>query len=162
VKFFFQEGNLLKKINHTLIALIPKVDNPIVTAQFRPISWCNTVYEIIAKIMVNRLRPILGKIINAAQSAFVPYRSIHDNILLAHDVINKFNNMKGKKSWVALKLDMEKAYDRVEWEFLFESLKILGFHQTWITRIQQCVTIVSYSVIVNDEVSRFFVPTRGL
>jgi len=63
---------------------------------------------------------------------------------------------------VALKLDIEKAYDRVEWNFLFECLKKLGYHQRWSTWIQQCVTTVSYSVIMNDEVSGLFTPSRGL
>ena len=111
VRSFFLEGKLLKQINHTLMALIPKVDNPLVTVQFRPISLCNTVYKIIAKILVNRMRPLLEKVIDLVQSSFIPHRSIHDNILLAHEVITKFNSMKGKKSQIALKLDMEKACD---------------------------------------------------
>jgi len=76
--------------------------------------------------------------------------------------MNKFKNMKGKKVWVALKLDMKKAYDRVEWAFLFEALKQLGFHKKWINWIKECITTVSYSVIVNDEVCGFFKPTRGI
>jgi len=162
VRSFFLEGKLLKQINHTLMALIPKVDNPLVTVQFRPISLCNTVYKIIAKILVNRMRPLLEKVIDIVQSAFIPHRSIHDNILLAHEVITKFNSMKGKKSWVALKLDMENTYGRVEWNILFESLAKLGFHQRRTMWIQQCVTTVSYSAIVNDEVSGIFTPARGL
>ena len=123
-RFFFSlEGRLLKQIYHTRIALIPKIDNPSLTTHFRPISLCNSLYKIIAKILVNRMRPVLGKLIDPIQSAFVPHRFIHDNILLTHDIINKCNSMKGKKSWVALKLDMEKAYDTVEWNFLFEALK---------------------------------------
>jgi len=98
VKSFFREGKFLKQLNHTLIALIPKVENPTSTTQFRPISLYNMLYKIIAKIMVNRMQPLLGKIINPVQSAFVPQRSILDNILLAHEVINKFNSMKRKKS----------------------------------------------------------------
>ena len=113
VKSFFQEGKLLKQINHTLIALIPKVDNPKSTTQFRPISLCNTLYKIIAKILVNRIQPLLGKITDLVQSAFVPHRSIHDNIILVHEVIKKFNSIKGKKSWVALKLDVKKPM--IEW-----------------------------------------------
>ena len=77
VKSFFQDGKMLKQINHTLIALIPKVDNPSSTAQFRPISLCNSFYKIIAKILVIRMRPLLEKIIDPVQSAFVPKRSIH-------------------------------------------------------------------------------------
>ena len=75
------------------------------------------------------MRPLLEKIIDPVQSAFVPKRSIHDNILLTHEIMNKFKNMKGKKAWVALKLDMEKAFDRVEWAFFFDALRQLGFHQ---------------------------------
>jgi len=162
IKSFFRDGKLLKQINHTFIALVPKVDNPSSTAHFRPISLCNSFYKIISKILVNRMRPLLAKIIDPVQSAFVPKRSIHDNILLTHEIMNKFKHMKGKKAWVALKLDMEKAYDRVEWPFLFAALRQLGFHQKWINWIKECVTTVSYSVIVNDEVCGFFHPTRGL
>ena len=78
------------------------------------------------------MRPILEKIINLTQSAFLPKRSIHNNILLTHEIMNKFKNVKGKKAWVALKLDMEKAYDRIEWDFLFNTLRILGFHSKWV------------------------------
>jgi len=94
--------------------LIPKIDNPETTAHFRPISLCNTVYKILVKILVNRLRPVLQRIIHPTQSAFIPSRTIHDNILLAYEIINKFQHYKGKKGYVALKLDMEKVYDRVE------------------------------------------------
>jgi len=123
IKPFFRDGKLLKQINHTHIALIPKVDNSSSMAQFRPISLCNSFYKIIAKILVNRMRPIWKKIIDLVQSAFVPKRSIHNNILLTREIMNKFKNMKGKKAWVTLKLDMEKAYDRVLWAFLFYALK---------------------------------------
>jgi len=162
IKSFFHNGKMLKQINHTLIALIPKVENPSTTAQFRLISLCNSFYKIIAKILVNRMRPLLEKIIDSVQSAFVPKGSIHDNILLTHEIMNKFKNMKGKKAWVVLKLDMEKAYDRVEWAFLFYALKQLGFHHKWINWIKEYVTTVSYSVIVSDEVYGFFKPTRGI
>jgi len=77
---FFTHGKLLKQINHTFIALIPKVENPLQTQQFRPISLCNTVYKTISKILVNRIRPLLHKIISLTQSAFVPGCAIHDNI----------------------------------------------------------------------------------
>ena len=96
------------------------------------------------------------------QSAFVPKRLIHDNILLAHEVMNKFKNMKEKKSCIVLKVGMEKAYHIVKWKFLFEDLMQLGFHKKWIHWNKQCLTTVPYSVIVNDEVSGFFMPSRGM
>jgi len=114
IKSFFHDDKLLKQINHTLITLIPKIDNPTSATHFRPISLCNSLYKIIVKILFNRFRPILENIIDPVQSEFVPKRSVHDNILLTHEIMNKFSKMKGKKSWVALRLDMEKAYERVE------------------------------------------------
>jgi len=108
------------------------------------------------------MRPILHNIIDPVQSAFVPKRSIHDNNLLTHEIMSKFRIMKGKKAWVALKLDMEKVYDRVDWEFLFDALHKLDFHPKWIELIKECISKVSYSVIVNDNVYGFFTPTRGI
>jgi len=109
VNDFFRSGRLHKAVNHTLITLILKVANPEITAHFRPISLCTTLYKILAKILVNRMRPVLQRIIHPTQSAFIPYRTIHDNILIAHEIVNKFKHFKGKKGYVALKLDMEKA-----------------------------------------------------
>ena len=106
-----------------MIALILKVDNPEDIAHFRPISLCNTFYKIIAKIMVNRMCPILEHLVQPTQSAFVPHRAIYDNILLAHEVLNKFHHFKGKKRSVTIKLDMEKVYDRIEWDFLQHNLR---------------------------------------
>ena len=108
------------------------------------------------------MRPTVEKIIDSVQSAFVPKRSIHDNILLTHEIMNKFRNMKGKKAWVALKLNMEKGYDRFEWGLLFDALLKLGFHPNWIDLIRACISTLSYSVIVNDNVCGLFKPTRGL
>ena len=119
---------MLRQINHTFIALIPKRDNPAETQHFRPISLCNTVYKTISKILVNRMRPLLDKPVSPVQSAFVPGRSIHENILLTHEIMHKFRKIKGKKAWVALKLDMEKACDRLEWPFIRKCLEQLGFH----------------------------------
>ena len=87
---------------------------------------------------------------------------MHDNILLAHEVMNKFNNTKGEKAWVALKLDMKKAYDRVDWSFLMDCLIQLGFPLKWVSWIHQCVSTVTYSVIVNDQRRGFFKPSIGI
>ena len=114
VQDFFHSDKTLKEFNHISIALIPKVDNPETSSQFRPISLCNTFYKVIAKILVNRMRPFLKWLIQLTHSAFVPHRAIHDNIFLAHEVINKFHHLKGKRGYVALELYMEKAYDRIE------------------------------------------------
>jgi len=159
---FFRSGKLLKQLNHTFIALIPKRDNPVDTQHFRPISLCNTIYKTISKIMVNRLRPLLQKLVSPVQSAFIPGRSIHENILLTHEIMHKFRKSKGKKAWVALKLDMEKAYDRLEWPFIRACLQQLGFHDIWTNWIMECITTVSYSLLINDESTGLITPTRGI
>ena len=156
---FFCSGKLLREVNHTFITLIPKVDQPHTTAQFRPISLCTTLYKIISKILANRLRPLLNKILSPFQSAFIPGRSIHDNILINHEIMHKFKMLKGKATWIDLKLDMEKAYDRWEWEFLFVVLQQLGLHNQCIRWIRECVTMMSYSMLINHTPKGFFKPS---
>lgn len=114
IRAFFHSGKMIKEINHTFIALIPKKDQPITTNDFRPISICNTSIKIIAKILANRLKKVLPKLIHPFQGAFTPDRDIQDNILIAHDIFHSFKSKKGKMGLLAIKLDMEKTYDRLE------------------------------------------------
>ena len=108
-------GTILKSINHTFITLIPKVKNPETVAQFRLISLCNVIYKILSKVIANRLKPILNSIISEAQSAFVADRVITDNILIAFESLHHMKTQcSSNTGFMALKLDMSKAYDRVE------------------------------------------------
>uniref|UniRef100_A0A2N9HXB0 Reverse transcriptase domain-containing protein n=1 Tax=Fagus sylvatica TaxID=28930 RepID=A0A2N9HXB0_FAGSY len=109
VKNFFQSGRLLKQLNHTFIALIPKVEGAASVNQFRPISLCNVIYKLISKILASRLKTMLPKFISPWQGAFVPGRLIQDNSIIAFEVINAMKNSKGKQGYMALKMDMEKA-----------------------------------------------------
>ena len=95
---FFQHRRLIKVINHTFITLIPKSNSPSQTGHYRPISLCSIVYKVISKILTNRLRPLLDKLISPLQSAFIFGRSIHDNVLLTHEVMHKFKNNKLKQA----------------------------------------------------------------
>ncbi|KAA3485540.1 reverse transcriptase [Gossypium australe] len=149
-------------INRTQIVLIPKIDNPKNMSHFRPISLCNVIYKIVAKILVNRIRDILGDCINEAQGAFIPGRLISDNVLIAYEVLHSLRMKRsGKRGNFALKLDMSKAYDRVEWDFLARMMKSLGFHDDWIVLIMRCVCSVSYSICLNGMCSDWFSPSRG-
>lgn len=124
---------------------------------FRPISLCNIIYKIMAKVLVNRMSDTLGVCINEAQGAFIPGRLISDNVLIAYEVLHSLKmKKKCKKGNFALKLDMSKAYDRVEWDFLAGMMAHLGFHIDWIVRS------VSYSVSLNGAVGDWFSPSRGL
>jgi len=96
------------------------------------------------------------------QSAFIPGRSIHDNILLMHEIMHKFKKIKGKTAWVALKLDMEKSYDRLECDYIQKCLEQYGFHSIWIKWIMKCITSISYSLLVNNESFGLIKPTKGI
>ncbi|XP_035551510.1 uncharacterized protein LOC118349853 [Juglans regia] len=160
---FLNGGELDDLMNYTYIALIPKVKNPTVLNEFRPISLCNVVYKIASKVIANRLKLILGAIISPSQSAFIPGRMISDNIMVAYEALHTMKTrQKGKLGSMAIKLDMSKAYDRIEWSFLEAMLKQLGFCVSWCRLIMRCVSSVSYSVLVNGKPGRKFKPSRGL
>lgn len=127
VQYFFTHKHMLKAINHTYQVLIPKISNPKTPADYRPISLCNVSYKIISKILANRLKPLLPDIISPTQTAFVAGRHIHDNIIIAHEILFSMKRKKIKKALVGLKLDMSKAFDRVEWSFFSFHLSAIGF-----------------------------------
>lgn len=118
----------MKNVNKTCISLIPKCNKPKHLTDFRPISCCNVSYKIMSKIMTNRLKGLLDQIISINKSAFIPGRLITDNALLAFKV---FHSMKhrpnGRNNSLALKLDMNKAYDQIEWCFLERVMSKMGF-----------------------------------
>ena len=119
---------ILNSINYTFLTLIPKVKNPETIVQFRSISLSNVIYKILSKVIVNRLKPFLNSIISEAQSAFMADRVITDNILIAFESLHHMKTQcSGKTGFMALKLDMSNAYDRVEWVFLEKILLKMGF-----------------------------------
>ena len=116
-----------------------------------------------AKVLANRLKVILPQVISDNQRAFVPERLITDNVLIAYKLLHQMNSRRrGKKEFMALKLDMSKAYDRVEWSFLEQVMLKLGFCEEWVKLVMMCVTSVSFSVLVNGSPSGFIKPTRGI
>ena len=116
---FLNNGVMLRDLNHTNIVLIPKVKNPERMSEYRPTSLCNVVYKIISKVVANRLKQVLPDIISPNYSAFVPDRLITDNVIVAYEALHSMHvRKKGMTSSLALKLDVSKAYDRVEWLFL--------------------------------------------
>ncbi|KAL0340132.1 UNVERIFIED_CONTAM: putative mitochondrial protein [Sesamum radiatum] len=150
-------------MNSTHLVLIPKCKHPETLSQFRPISLCNVVYKIASKTIANRLKDFLDKIISPVQSAFVPGRLITDNILLAFE-LNHFLNSKAKggKGWMALKLDVSKAYDKVEWSFLEQVMVKLDFPPSSIRLIMLCISSVSFSFMLSGKQFGSLIPERGL
>lgn len=143
----------LNSWNQTVVTLIPKVANPLLMKEFRLISLCNVYYKIISLALKNRLRPIMNDIIDEYQSSFVSGRLISNNIILGFETIHWMRNRKvGKHGFAALKLDMSKAYDIVEWRFLEAMMNKLGFTPVWTKKILRFITSVSYSFRINQEI----------
>jgi len=168
-KFFSQccewlsTGTFPSNLNMTNIALIPKGDSQVSMKDWRPIALCNVVYKIVAKVLANRLKLVLDKCISDSQSAFVSGRSILDNAMVAIEIIHYMKSkVKGKKWDVALKLDISKAYDRIDWSYLQRVMTKMEFSDQWVKWIMMCVETVDYSVLVNGNATSRIISGRGL
>ncbi|XP_075654704.1 uncharacterized protein LOC142624852 [Castanea sativa] len=156
-------GSMLSSINLTHITLIPKKKNAESMSHFRPISLCNVIFKIVSKVLANRLKKILGTIISDCQSAFVSNKLITDNILISFETLHYMKTKRwGNTTHMALKLDMSKAYDRVEWDYLEALMFKMGFHPRWVNLVMVGISSVSYSVIMNGVASGYIKPSRGI
>lgn len=122
VKNCFANKEIPIEANETLITLIPKIDNSENIKQFRPVSLCNVSYKIITKIIVNRIRPLIDQIISPNQSSFISCRSTTDNIIITQEILHTLRHKKCKLGGMILKIDLEKAFDRISWDFIFNTL----------------------------------------
>jgi hypothetical protein len=121
------------------------------------------LYKIISKVLANRLKPLLNRYISVEQSAFVADRSILDNVMVAMETMHHMKcKTKGKIGEVALKIDISKAYDRVDWSYLMNVMRKMGFCEKWVKWIQMCLVSVQYTVTVNEERVGPIIPGRGL
>ncbi|KAL2226306.1 UNVERIFIED_CONTAM: hypothetical protein Sindi_1989300 [Sesamum indicum] len=145
----------------TTIVLIPKVDSPQTWNDFRPISLCNVTNKIMSKLIYNKLYHTLPDLITPSQSDFVPGRLIGDNILMAQEMIHHLD-LRYNKGNLVIKLDMSKAYDRVNWNFLLTVLQKMGFPQRFFTLIKHTIQNCWFTVLVNRETTGFFKSSQGL
>jgi hypothetical protein len=139
-------------LNSTNITLIPKGDVQTTMKDWRPIALCNVLYKVVAKVLANKLKGVLNKCISDNQSAFVPGRSVLDNVMAAIELVHYMKaKTRGKQGDAALKLDISKAYDRIDWDYLKDVMTTMGFSQNWISWIMLCVETIDYSVILNGN-----------
>lgn len=161
VQSFFVKGFLPKGINFTILALIPKKTVAKEMKDYRPISCCNVIYKIISKILANRLKVTLPEFIALNQSAFVKGRLLTKNLLLATELVKDYHK-DTISSRCALKIDISKAFDSVQWNFLLKTLEAMNFPAKFIHWITLCVTMASFLVQVNGELAGYFQSERGL
>jgi len=139
---FFQEfylGTLnVCRLNYGIITLLPKVQDAAKIQQYRPICLLNCLYKWITKVLTIRLESLANKLISKSESALLKGRNIMNGVLALHEVLHE--TKRKKAVGVVLKLDFEKAYDKVNWSFLFDCLKMWGFNETWCLWISKVVT----------------------
>ncbi|KAJ9538795.1 hypothetical protein OSB04_031528 [Centaurea solstitialis] len=158
---FFYSGRLLKELNHTMISLIPKVPNPSRVGDYRPISCCTVLYKCISKLISDRMKGYLDGLISRNQSAFIPGRRISDNILMAHQLVSGYHKHSGPPR-CAFKIDIRKAYDMVNWEYIIIMLQGFGFHPVFVKWIKEMLSTTSFSIGINGDSVGFFKGERGL
>ncbi|KAL5556427.1 hypothetical protein UlMin_038663 [Ulmus minor] len=161
---FFLMAYMPASINASSIVLIPRKPNPTRPNYFRPILVCNVVYRVITKLLANRLKLHLDRLICPTQNAFVPGKSIHDNSILFQEVIHSMKKKKKKDAhgWMGLKIDLEKAYDRLSSDFVKQVLVAFGFSHRWIQWISSCLSTINMKLLINGSFFGNIRPKRGL
>ena len=154
------QAHISDDLNISKIALLPKTEDRARIQNFRPISLLNTLYKVLAKIYANRMKPLLHNWILPSQTGFVPNRCILDNIFLAFEAMEW--SLENRQDLSMLLLDFEKAYDRVSWTFLKQTMGKMGFAEIWIQRVMSLNLNASAAIIVNGEQSKTFKLQRSV
>ncbi|KAK9723972.1 hypothetical protein RND81_05G038200 [Saponaria officinalis] len=150
VKDFFLTNKLLRAVNTTVLTLVPKVENPTQVTQVRPIACCTVIYKVISKVLANRLQLVLSDFIGMEQSAFVKGRGIQDNIMLAH-LLSKHYERKHISPRVMMKVDIQKAFDSLNWSFLKAALCALNIPPLFADWIYTCISTPSFTISLNGS-----------
>ncbi|KAE8674092.1 hypothetical protein F3Y22_tig00111769pilonHSYRG00381 [Hibiscus syriacus] len=151
-----------KVLNRTVLVLIPKSDAPETFVDFRPISLCTVMYKLITNIIVRRLKHVMPFLIMSNQKSFISGRSITENIVINQEIVHSMHHNKTKQGWIAIKVDLEKAFDRLQWYFIRDSLIEIGLPSNLIRTIMHCITSISMQFQWNVENTPIFHPESGV
>ena len=158
----FSLGIMPECLNKTLIALVPKCQNQETINSYRLISLCNTIYKAVTKIIVAQIHPLLSNLISPIQAVFMLGRRGLDNVLIAQKLIHSIDKKNGRMGYMAIKVDLEKAYDKLEWSFIHKVLQGFHFPDQLIKVIMSCILSTSISILLNGGTLKSFNPTRGI
>lgn len=158
VKQFFENGKLLKELNCTTLTLIPKIENPTSVLDFRP--SCNVINKCITKLLCTRLKEVLPYLVSPNQTGFVEGKQIIQNRTIIQNIPGRYGR-KSSPPGCLLKVDIQKAYDSVNWDFLLEMLQAFNFPYKFIQLIMACVTSPAYSLAINGNLEGFFHGKKG-
>ncbi|PKU74516.1 Putative ribonuclease H protein [Dendrobium catenatum] len=161
IRSFFFKGYIPNGVKATALAIIPKHKNATSIADYRPIALCNVLYKIIAKVISNRLKPIMPSIIESNQSGFIKSRISTDNILLASDILASAGK-RGGANFFCAKLDIKKAFDTVSRGFILDRMVKKGFPNVFVNWIKMCITDVNFSIVLNGALEGYFNTSAGL
>jgi exonuclease III len=157
----FQIGSLpLFHLNFGTIILLPKKENAMQIQQYRPICLLNVCFKIFTKVGTNRITGIAESVVQPTQTAFMPGRYILEGVVILHETIHELH--RKKLDGVLFKIDFEKAYDKVNWDFLQQAMRLKGFNPVWCNWIQQFIEKGSVGIRVNDDIGRYFQTKKGL
>lgn len=158
---FFTTGHLLPRFNATPISFIPKVTGEDKLNQFRHVSCCLTIYKVITRLLSTRLNLFIPQAVQNNQVGFIKGRFITENVLLASELVDGFH-LDGNINRGCLQIDISKAYDNVNWEFLLNILSAMNLPPVFIHWIKVCISTPSFSVNFNGELVGFFQGKKGL
>lgn len=148
-------------MNSTILTLISKFPGATIIKDYQPISCCNTIYKVISKLLVAKIKSLLPSIILPNQSAFIRGRLLLENVLLASEIVSGDHRNKGHKR-LTLKVDIAKAFDSLSWDFVIACLTALGLHPLFFAWIKECISSPDYSVGINGSLHGYFRGSRGI
>ena len=157
---FHNSGIINQNTNASFIVLLPKKSQSKKISDFRPISLITCLYKVITKFLSGRLRGVLQETIHSTQGAFVKGRQILDVVLITNEIVDE--KRRSTEEGVVFKIDFEKAYDHVKWDFLDHVLEKKGFSPKWRKWMRGCLSSVSYAILVNDNAKGWVKASRGL